>query len=94
MKLRKANDLPRAAPDNFIRNLWEFSMKLRKAIDLMHEGSILMQMNKSGDARAWYLVPGGEIADDTAQEIIKMKNVHSGNDGLFPGISQTWRMKT
>jgi hypothetical protein len=39
-------------------------MKLRKAVDLMHEGSSLMQMNKSGDAKAWYLVPGGEVSGD------------------------------
>ncbi len=67
-------------------------MKLRKAVDLMHEGSLLMQMNKSGDAKAWYLVPGEEVSDDVAQAIQAMANVHANEDGLFPGISQTWKM--
>lgn len=69
-------------------------MKLRKAVDLMNTGSLLMQMNKPGDAKAWYLVPGGEIPDDIAQSLINMANVHPGNDGLFPGMSQTWKMKS
>jgi len=69
-------------------------MKFRKALDLMHEGSLLVQMNKAGDAKAWYLVPGGEIDDVVAQDLIKLKNVHPNNDGLFPGISQTWKMKS
>lgn len=69
-------------------------MKLRKALDMMHEGSALMQMNKSGDSKAWYLVPGGEVSGDVAQAIIAMPNVHGNEDGLFPGISQTWKMKS
>ncbi len=68
-------------------------MKLRKAVDLMHEGSILMQMSKSGDAKAWYLVPGGEISDAIAAALIAMPNVTEGNDGLFPGMSQTWKIR-
>jgi hypothetical protein len=69
-------------------------MKFRKALDLMHTGSVLMQMNKSGDARAWYLVPGGEIDDGVAKDLIELPNVKPNNDGLFPGISQTWRLKS
>lgn len=67
-------------------------MNLRKAVDLMHAGSLLMQMNKAGDARAWYLIPGGEVPDDVAQDLIRRSNVIAMNDGLFPGISQTWKM--
>lgn len=67
-------------------------MKLNKALDLMHTGSRLMQMNKAGDAVAWYLVPGGEVSDDIAKDIISRPDVRANNDGLFPGISQTWRM--
>lgn len=68
-------------------------MKLRKAVDLMHNGSILMQMNKPGDAKAWYLVPGGEIPNELAETLINLPNVRAGNDGLFPGMSQTWKLK-
>lgn len=67
-------------------------MKLRKAIDLMHTGSRLMQMNKPGETPAWFLVPGGEISHDIAEELMAMPNVHAQEDGLFPGHSQTWRM--
>ena len=65
---------------------------LKKAIDKMHKGSRLMQMNKVGDAPAWYLVPGGEIPTEIAEAIKKMPNVQGNEDGLFPGISQTWRI--
>lgn len=68
-------------------------MKLRKAVDLMHGGSLLMQMNKPGDAVAWYLVPGGEVSDDVAKALQCLPNVHPNEDGLFPGISQTWKLK-
>lgn len=67
-------------------------MKLRQAIDLMHTGSRLMQMNKAGDQPAWYLVPGGEISHDLAETLMAMPNVSAQEDGLFPGHSQTWRM--
>lgn len=67
-------------------------MTRKKAVDLMCSGSLLMKMNKAGDSAAWYLVPGGEIDDPLAQELLKMRNVKPNNDGLFPGISQTWKM--
>lgn len=67
-------------------------MKLKKAVDLMHTGSLLMKMNKSGDMTAWYLVPGGEVDQDTAEALQQMKDVIPGNDGLFPGVSQTWKV--
>lgn len=69
-------------------------MKFRKAFDLMSTGSLLMQMNKTGDAKAWYLIPGGEIDDVVAQDLLKLPNIKPNNDGLFPGISQTWKMKS
>ena len=69
-------------------------MKFNKAFDLMSKGSLLMQMNKPGDASAWYLVPGGEIDEMVAQDLMKMPNVKPNDDGLFPGISQTWRVKS
>lgn len=69
-------------------------MNLRKAQDKMHEGSFLIQMNKSGDGKAWYLIPGGEISDEIATQLKAMANVVASDDGLFPGISQTWKMKT
>lgn len=69
-------------------------MKLNKALDMMSTGSLLMQMNKPGDMPAWYLVPGGEIDEVVAKDLLKMENVKPNNDGLFPGISQTWRMKS
>ena len=67
-------------------------MKLKTALDLMHEGSRLMQMNKSGDAQAWYLVPGGEVSAEIANEIMNRPDVRANEDGLFPGISQTRKM--
>lgn len=67
-------------------------MRIKKAIDLMHTGSRLMQMNKSGDSPAWYLVPGGEVTLEMAEQIKAMPDVSASEDGLFPGHSQTWRI--
>lgn len=69
-------------------------MNFRKALDLMYSGSLLMQMNKPGDRVAWYLVPGGEVDELVAEDLKKHKGVKPNHDGLFPGISQTWKMKT
>jgi len=69
-------------------------MKFNKAYDLMCTGSRLMQMNKAGDRPAWYLVPGGEIDAMVAEDLKRLENVHPNHDALFPGMSQTWMMKS
>jgi hypothetical protein len=39
-----------------------------------------------------FIVPGGEVSDETAAKIRGMPQVVASNDGLFPGLNQTWRI--
>jgi hypothetical protein len=41
----------------------------------------------------FFVVPGGPVTAETAQEIIAMPNVIPGNDGLFPNHDQTWSIR-
>jgi hypothetical protein len=63
-----------------------------QAADLMRAGSTLMQMHSRNGLR-WYLVPGGEVTERVAAELLARSDVQPSNDGLFPGISQTFRLR-
>lgn len=70
---------------------------IKKAMDLMHRtGTRLVRMctDQSPEGVAYYLVPGGYVAPDTAEKIMKHPAVVAGADGLFPGHDQTWRVFT
>ena len=66
-------------------------LKYKRAADLMRAGYPLMKMHTVHGA-AWFIVPGGEVSDDVALKLIERVDVQPGNDGLFPGISQTFRI--
>jgi hypothetical protein len=63
-----------------------------QAADLMRAGSTLQQMHSKNGLR-WYLVPGGEIAERIANGLLARPDVQPSNDGLFPGVSQTFRLR-
>jgi hypothetical protein len=63
----------------------------RKGIDLMRRGSTLIQTN-SQTGGVFYLAPGGYVEPDTAAKIIKHPQVVAGEDGMWKGMSQTWRL--
>lgn len=68
---------------------------LKKAMDMMHlSGTRLVKMRSEGspDGFAHYLVPGGYVEPETAAKIKAQPNVTCGEDGLFPGHDQTWRI--
>jgi hypothetical protein len=58
-----------------------------RAADLMRRGGTLTRMNTHHGPR-WFIVPGGEIPDKVARR----PDIQPSNDGLFPGISQTFRL--
>jgi hypothetical protein len=62
------------------------------ALELLREGSLLMQMHYSGDRTRWYVVPGGQIADNVAERILARKDVQPYDSGLFPNHPQTFRL--
>jgi hypothetical protein len=64
----------------------------QRSIDLMRVGSCLCKMHTADKGFAHYVVPGGQVAAETAEKIKQHPLVRSGRDGLFPGHDQTWRM--
>jgi hypothetical protein len=63
-----------------------------QAADLMRAGGTLTQMHSKKGPR-WYIIPGGEITERTANELLARPDVQPSSDGLFPGISQTFRLR-
>ena len=66
--------------------------KVDRAADLMRTGSALVQMHNANGV-GWYLVPGGEVLAKVASALLERPDVQPSNDGLFPGISQTFKLK-
>jgi hypothetical protein len=66
-------------------------MTSAKAADLMRAGGVLTRLNTNHGPR-WYIVPGGEVTDKIATELLERPDVQPNGDGLFPGISQTFRL--
>jgi hypothetical protein len=64
-----------------------------KCVDLLGRGSRLVNMTKPEGGRGWYLVPGREITEDVAQKLIARPDVFAEGDALFPGMTQTHRMR-
>jgi hypothetical protein len=66
-------------------------------MDLMQRSAtrlVRMHTSASPEGYAHYLIPGGYVEPDIAEKIKKHPGVVGGDDGLFPGHDQTWRMKT
>ena len=67
------------------------TISLRGAIDLLHAGRPLMRMHTRTGC-AWFIVPDGEVSATVAEALLERPDVQPQNDGLFPGISQTFRV--
>ena len=67
-------------------------IKLNRAIDLLRMPDGRMVKMNHGGRTLHFIVPGGAVDDQTAQEIKDHPLVRAGKDGLFPGMEQTWRM--
>jgi hypothetical protein len=62
----------------------------RKSLDVMRkpEGALMKT------AGVYHLEPGGYYVEPkTAEKLIQHPQVRSAEDGLWPGLSQTWRFK-
>jgi len=59
-------------------------------LELMREGRLLMRMHTTR-GRKWFVVPGGQVADDIAERILARNDVQPYDSGLFPGCEQTFR---
>jgi hypothetical protein len=66
---------------------------LHRAMDLMRRpGSHLIQTN--GRYTQWYIAPHGARVDfGIAKQIVAHPQIRGDEDCLWPGLSQTWRMR-
>jgi hypothetical protein len=67
-------------------SLRQAEMKLRKP------DSYLMKLNTVSGAK-YFVVPGGPVSDATARAILARPDIESRDNGLFPGVEQSWRIK-
>jgi hypothetical protein len=75
------------------------SRAVSRVKDRMRDGGLLMMMN-TVHGQKWYILSNGythkwagkEITEDLAKAVIKEEDVREGKDGLFPGVSQTYRI--
>lgn len=68
---------------------------LKKAVDMLRlpgRRLMLMHSNSIPSGKAYYIVPGGYIDPADAEKIIARDDVIPGDDGMFPGVHQTWRI--
>lgn len=70
------------------------SFDLDAAINKMRLGARLLKMStvKAPEGTAFYVIPGGLVDPVDAQKIIERPDVHVFDDGLFPGIPQSWKI--
>ena len=67
--------------------------RFQKAMDLMRRpDSRLIKTHTSNGGCAHYIAPGGYIEPEVAEQIKKHPLVRAGEDGMWPGLSQTWRI--
>jgi hypothetical protein len=60
--------------------------------DRMRKGAKLMNMHSQDGGKKWYCVPGREVDEAIALKVIAEADVFPCNDGLFPGVSQTYQI--
>jgi hypothetical protein len=64
----------------------------KKATDLMRLPGTRLVRTRSAHGDVFYVVPGGYVEPATAAKIIKHPQVIASEDGMWPGMSQTWRL--
>jgi hypothetical protein len=69
-------------------------LKFHRALDLLRQGSRLIQTNYHGRPDFW-IAPGGvRVEPKIAEQIMAHPRVIGGKDALFPGHHQTWRIES
>jgi len=65
---------------------------LRKALDMMRKPEVRLIKTRSANGDVFYISPGGYVEPTTAKKLIQHPQVRGAEDGLWPGMSQTWRI--
>ena len=67
--------------------------RFHKAMDLMRRPNArLIKTHASNGGCAHYIAPGGYVEPEVAEQIKRHPLVTAGEDGMWPGLSQTWRI--
>jgi hypothetical protein len=66
-------------------------LKLKTAVQMLHKpDTYLMQMNTPDPE--FFIVPGGRVSAADAAIIQRRPDMAPRDNGLFPGIKQSWAM--
>lgn len=71
-------------------------LKFEKALELMNGGSTMMLMHDNdpeSPGQSYFIMPHGKVTQETAERLLMLPQVQPGGDGLFPGISQTFKVR-
>jgi hypothetical protein len=66
---------------------------LRRAIDLMRAGSVLIKQHNEDGTMGHYLAPGGYVEPVVAEKLKEHPLILMGQDGMWPGLDQTWKLR-
>jgi hypothetical protein len=64
------------------------------AFELMRDGRRHLAQMHTRHGVKWFVIPGGEVSDDVAQSLLARPDIQPSEDGLFPGISQTFQFRS
>jgi hypothetical protein len=68
-------------------------LKLEQALQNMRCGARLVHMHgQMNGSSVWCVIPGGPVTDAVAARLREHPAIVAGQDELFPGHDQTWRM--
>jgi hypothetical protein len=68
-------------------------LKFNKAMDLLRRAETRLVRTNGENSQSYYVVPGGRVSEAVAKQIIAHPLVRAAEDGMWPGLSQTWRMR-
>jgi hypothetical protein len=68
-------------------------LKFNKAMDLMRRPETRLVKTNRDNSHVYYVIPGGRVSDEVAKQIVSHPLVREGKDGMWPGLSQTWRIE-
>ena len=74
--------------------LFASELKYNKAIDLMRRPDTRLIKTHRDNSLTYYVVPGGRVSEAVAKQIIAHPLVKAAEDGMWPGLSQTWRLRS
>ena len=67
-------------------------LRLKAAELLMHRPGTYLMLMHTNEGAAYFVVPGGRVRCDDAAKIIARPDVVPWDNGLFPGIHQSWKL--